>query len=393
MKKERIITKSILIIGLISLFNDISSEMLYPIMPVYLKSIGFGALAIGILEGFAEATAGIGKGFFGKLSDQKGIRIPFVRLGYFLSSLSKPMLAMFSYTAWVFSARFMDKLGKGVRTGARDAYLSSITKQEHKGKVFGFRQGMDTLGAAIGPVVALIFLYYYPGQYAWLFIIAFTPAIIGVALTFLLKETPIHPATKSVSLNPFSFIGYWKTSSKEFKRITIGFFAFTLINSTDMLLLLLAKSSGFSDRDVIGVYVFYNIIFAAASYPIGHMADKIGMKTMFILGMLLFAIVYLGLAYLKGIPMLYLLFFLYGIYAACNDGIIKAWISKITPKEETATAIGFFSAISSILTMLSSTIAGLLWGAYYPQLTFIVSGIGAILIATYFLVIKAKEGA
>ena len=393
MKKERIITKSILIIGLISLFNDISSEMLYPIMPVYLKSIGFGALAIGILEGFAEATAGIGKGFFGKLSDQKGIRIPFVRLGYFLSSLSKPMLAMFSYTAWVFSARFMDKLGKGVRTGARDAYLSSITKQEHKGKVFGFRQGMDTLGAAIGPVVALIFLYYYPGQYAWLFIIAFTPAIIGVALTFLLKETPIHPATKSVSLNPFSFIGYWKTSSKEFKRITIGFFAFTLINSTDMLLLLLAKSSGFSDRDVIGVYVFYNIIFAAASYPIGHMADKIGMKTMFILGMLLFAIVYLGMAYLKGIPMLYLLFFLYGIYAACNDGIIKAWISKITPKEETATAIGFFSAISSILTMLSSTIAGLLWGAYYPQLTFIVSGIGAILIATYFLVIKAKEGA
>ena len=393
MKKERIITKSILIIGLISLFNDISSEMLYPIMPVYLKSIGFGALAIGILEGFAEATAGIGKGFFGKLSDQKGIRIPFVRLGYFLSSLSKPMLAMFSYTAWVFSARFMDKLGKGVRTGARDAYLSSITKQEHKGKVFGFRQGMDTLGAAIGPVVALIFLYYYPGQYAWLFIIAFTPAIIGVALTFLLKETPIHPATKSVSLNPFSFIGYWKTSSKEFKRITIGFFAFTLINSTDMLLLLLAKSSGFSDRDVIGVYVFYKIIFAAASYPIGHMADKIGMKTMFILGMLLFAIVYLGMAYLKGIPMLYLLFFLYGIYAACNDGIIKAWISKITPKEETATAIGFFSAISSILTMLSSTIAGLLWGAYYPQLTFIVSGIGAILIATYFLVIKAKEGA
>src|ERR1035437_4719879 len=117
MKKERIITKTILIIGLVSLFNDISSEMLYPIMPVYLKSIGFGALAIGILEGFAEATAGIGKGFFGKLSDQKGIRIPFVRLGYLLSSLSKPMLALFSYTGWIFAVRFMDKLGKGVRTG------------------------------------------------------------------------------------------------------------------------------------------------------------------------------------------------------------------------------------------------------------------------------------
>ena len=393
MKKERIITKSILIIGLISLFNDISSEMLYPIMPVYLKSIGFGALAIGILEGFAEATAGIGKGFFGKLSDQKGIRIPFVRLGYLLSSLSKPMLAIFSYTTWVFTARFMDKLGKGVRTGARDAYLSSITKNEHKGKVFGFRQAMDTLGAAIGPVCALVFLFYYPGQYAWLFIIAFAPAIIGVSLTFLLKEKAIHPATKSVNLNPFSFIGYWKGASTEFKKITIGFFAFTLINSTDMLLLLMAKTTGFSDRDVIGVYVFYNIIFAAASYPIGHMADKIGMKTMFILGMLLFAVVYLGMAFLTGIPMLYTLFFMYGIYAACNDGIIKAWISKITPKEETGTAIGFFSAISSILTMLSSSIAGLLWVLYYPQLTFIVSGIGAVLIAIYFLVINSNERA
>ncbi len=391
MTKEKVITKSILIIGLISLFNDISSEMLYPIMPVYLKSIGFGALAIGILEGFAEATAGIGKGFFGKLSDQKGIRIPFVRLGYFISSLSKPMLALFSYTGWVFTARFMDKLGKGVRTGARDAYLSSITKKENKGKVFGFRQGMDTLGAAIGPVIALIFLYYNPGQYAWLFIIAFAPALIGVAFTFFIKEIPIHTTQNIVSLNPFSFISYWKRSSKEFKRITIGFFAFTLINSTDMLLLLMAKTTGFTDRDVIGVYIFYNIIFAAASYPIGSIADKIGMKTMFIIGMILFAAVYLGMANLQGIPMLYILFFFYGIYAACNDGIIKAWISKITPNEECATAIGFFAAISSILMLLSSTLAGLLWVLFFPKLTFIVSGIAAILIAIYFVGMRVKK--
>jgi MFS family permease len=391
MSKERVITKTILIIGLISLFNDISSEMLYPIMLVYLKSIGFGALAIGILEGFAEAVAGIGKGFFGKLSDQKRIRIPFVRLGYLISSLSKPMLAMFTYVGWVFTARFMDKLGKGVRTGARDAFLSSITRNEDKGKVFGFRQGMDTAGAAIGPVVALIYLYYYPGQYRWLFFIAFAPALIGVMLTFLIKEKPVHSAPKVATLNPFAFIGYWKGASMEFKRIAIGFFAFTLINSTDMLLLLMAKSTGFTDREVIGVYVFYNIIFAAASYPIGHTADRIGMKAMFISGMILFAAVYLGMAHLTGIPMLYILFFMYGIYAACNDGIIKAWISKITPKDETATAIGFFSAISSILALLSSSIAGLLWVVYYPQLTFIVSGIGALLIAIYFIGIGVKN--
>ncbi|MEI6816825.1 MAG: MFS transporter [Bacteroidota bacterium] len=393
MAKGKIITRSIFIIGLISLFNDISSEMLYPIMPVYLKSIGFGALAIGILEGFAEATAGLSKGYFGKLSDVKGVRIPFIRFGYIMSSLAKPMLALFTYTYWVFTARFMDKLGKGVRSSARDALLSSLTTKEHKGKVFGFRQAMDTIGAAIGPVLALVYLYYYPGHYKTLFIIAFSPALVGVTLTFFIKEKKHdqqkHSTNKSTFsvLNPFAFIDYWKTSSTEFKKITLGFLAFTLINSTDMLLLLMAKSTGISDQDVIGVYIFYNVIFAMASYPIGAMADKIGMKTTFIIGLILFSIVYFGMANLSSPTMLYALFFLYGIYAAASDGITKAWIANITPHSETATAVGFFTGLSSICTLLASALAGLLWVQFYPQLTFMVSAIGGVLIIIYFLVL------
>ena len=147
---------------MVSLLTDAASEMLYPIMPIYLKSIGFSIVLIGILEGVAEATAGLSKGYFGKLSDISGRRVPFVQLGYTLSTISKPMMAMFTYPLWIFFARTIDRFGKGIRTGARDALLSDEATPETKGKVFGFHRSMDTIGAVIGPLFALLFLYFYP---------------------------------------------------------------------------------------------------------------------------------------------------------------------------------------------------------------------------------------
>jgi sugar phosphate permease len=149
--KKGIITRSILIVSLVSFFNDIGSEMLYPVMPVFLSSIGFSVLLIGLLEGFAEATAGLSKGYFGNLSDKTGRRVPFIRFGYMLSALSKPMMAAFTWAWWIFIARSTDRLGKGIRTSARDALLSDETTPENKGRVFGFHRALDTLGAAIGP--------------------------------------------------------------------------------------------------------------------------------------------------------------------------------------------------------------------------------------------------
>ncbi len=156
-KYTRIITKSVWVLSLVSLFTDISSEMLYPIMPLYLKSIGFSIVLIGVLEGFAEAIAGFSKGYFDKLSDVKGKRLPFVQLGYLLSALSKPMMAVFTLPLWVFSSRAVDRFGKGIRTGARDALLSDEATSATKGTVFGFHRSMDTLGAAIGPLIALAY--------------------------------------------------------------------------------------------------------------------------------------------------------------------------------------------------------------------------------------------
>src|SRR5436189_4258189 len=163
------ITRTVWVLSLVSLFNDAATEMLYPIMPIYLKHIGFSIILIGILEGIAEATAGLSKGYFGKLSDNTGKRIPFVQIGYTLSALSKPMMAFFVYPLWIFFARTIDRLGKGIRTGARDAILSDEATPSTKGKIFGFHRSMDTFGAVLGPALALIYLYYNPQDYKTLF--------------------------------------------------------------------------------------------------------------------------------------------------------------------------------------------------------------------------------
>ncbi|MGZ4035710.1 MAG: MFS transporter [Bacteroidia bacterium] len=392
----KIFTRTIWMLSFVSLFNDIGSEMLIPIMPVYLKTIGFTALWIGILEGLAEAVVGVSKGYFGKLSDEKGRRLPFVQFGYLLSNISKPLMAMFTYPLWVLFVKSGDKLGKGIRTSARDAMLSDECSKENKGKVFGLHRAMDTVGAAIGPTLALIFLFYYPAHYKSLFLFAFIPGTIVIILTLLIKEKKIISPVQNNTADTkrfkfFSYFSYWKKASPAYKKTVTGLLLFTLFNSSDVFLLLMAKNIGFSDLHIIGVYIFYNLIFALFSFPMGSLADKIGMKKTFIIGLILFAAVYTGMAFVKTEMILYGLFFIYGIYAACTDGVSKAWIAHIVPKEETATAMGFLASFTSIATMLASFIAGLLWVEFNPAITFIVSGTAVIMVVVYFLLQKNKQ--
>ena len=204
----KIITRTVLLLSMVSLFTDMASEMLYPVMPVYLRSIGFSILLIGILEGFAEAIAGLSKGYFGELSDNSGKRLPFVRLGYALSAISKPMMAVFTSPYWIFGSRSIDRLGKGIRTSARDALLSDETSKENKATVFGFHRGMDTFGAVLGPSIALLYLYFYPAHYQTLFLIAFAPGAIAILLPICSKKkkqnlkATIHKTIKQ----PFSLL-------------------------------------------------------------------------------------------------------------------------------------------------------------------------------------------
>lgn len=391
MAKQKIFTRTIWILSFVSLFTDIASEMLYPVMPLYLKTIGFTALWIGVLEGIAEAIVGISKGYFGKLSDERGQRLPFVKLGYFLSSISKPLMAGFTFPVWILLARSIDRLGKGIRTGARDAMLSDESSKENKGKVFGLHRSMDTLGAAIGPLLALIFLFFYPGHYKPLFLIAFAPGLIGVALTFIIKEKQKISEVKIAKGNFFSYFSYWKTAKSDYKKLVVGLLFFTLFNSSDVFLLLMAKNNGISDLHIIAVYVFYNLVYALFAYPFGALADKIGMKPTFIIGLLLFAIVYGGMVFVKNELMLYILFFIYGVYAAATEGVSKAWISKVVPSSETATAIGFYASCVSIAALFASSIAGLLWVSFSPAVTFSFAAMGVLMVTIYFLFLKRED--
>lgn len=382
-KRKTIITRTIWVLSLVSLFTDIASEMLYPVMPIYLKSIGFSIVLIGVLEGFAEAVAGLSKGYFGKLSDNMGIRVPFVRWGYLLSAFSKPLMAVFTFPLWIFSVRSLDRIGKGIRTGARDAILSDEATPETKGTVFGFHRSMDTLGAVIGPLSALIFLYFYPAQYKTLFYLAFIPGIAAISFTLFLKDRNPIPKTSRIKTSFFDFIKYWKTSPVLYRKLVGGLLLFTLVNSSDVFLLLKLKDAGFSDPETIGVYMFYNLVYATFAYPLGIIADRIGLKRMLLLGLILFIAVYLGMAFNSSLYVFIFLFFLYGVYAGATEGIAKAWISNISERKDTATAIGTFTGFQSIATMIASSLAGLIWFKFGPAATFMVTAFISFIVFVY----------
>jgi MFS family permease len=381
------ITRTVWILSLVSMFTDTASEMLYPIMPIYLKTIGFSIVLIGILEGVAEATAGLSKGYFGKLSDTSGKRVPFVQIGYAFSTISKPMMAVFIYPLWIFFVRTIDRFGKGIRTGARDAILSDEATPKTKGKVFGFHRSMDTLGAVIGPTLALLYLYYYPQDYKTLFFIAFIPGLFAVFASFYLKEHKANDLQPKRSTPFFSFLKYWRVSPKEYRKLVIGLLVFTLFNSSDVFLLLKAKQSGLHDTMVIGIYIFYNLIYALFAFPIGIIADSIGLKTVFISGLVLFAAVYFGMSVNTNLYLFFALFFLYGVYASATEGISKAWISNITGGKDTATAIGTYSGLQSICTMLASTLTGLIWFQFSAATAFVTTATVSLFIIVYFLTI------
>src|SRR5215831_17031605 len=223
----RIISRTVWVLSIVSLFADVASEMLYPVVPVYLKEIGFSVLLIGLLEGLAEFTVGLTKGYFGKLSDERGIRLPFVKLGYFLSAVSKPMMAVFTWPVWIFFARTTDRLGKGIRTAARDAILSQESTPATKGRVFGFHRGWDTVGAVLGPVIALIYLHFNKGQYKPLFYIAFFPGMLAVACIFLIKERG-NAASTGKKGGFFSYFSYWDIATPEYKRLVTGLIIFAV---------------------------------------------------------------------------------------------------------------------------------------------------------------------
>ena len=371
------IPKQVLLLGLVSLFTDIASEMLYPITPIFLTAVlGSSMAVVGVIEGIAEVTAGLLKGYFGNYSDRVGKRSIFVVLGYGISALVKPLPGVFQNVPTVLFSRVTDRVGKGIRTAPRDALLASYS-DGNSGAIFGFHRGMDTLGAAIGPVVALILLYFFPNNYQLIFLVAFVPSVIAVGFTLLIKDKQSFVKEKAKR----NYLNFWKESPKEYKIILVLITMFSLVNSSDVFLILKSKDVSHSNSLAIFGYVFYNIIYAIASYPLGGLSDKYGKRNIFSLGLIIFSLVYLGFAFIDNIDFIWILFALYGIYAASTEGVSKAWVSELIPNEQRGSAIGLLTMLSSFSIMLGSFLTGVLWDQFGSSVPFVISAIFSLIVA------------
>jgi len=386
------LTKNVIILGIVSGLTDISSEMLYPVIPIFLTQFLNAPMSvIGLIEGIAESTASILKIWGGYISDKFRKRKFFVVLGYFLSAISKPIMGLAYTWHFVLFARFIDRVGKGIRTSPRDALIAASSDKNHWGKAFGFHRAMDTLGAALGPLVTLaIFLIFSETEktYRMVFILAFIPAIVGVYVLkkYVKDESEIENKTET---NP---LGQKTPLSLDFKIFTAIFVLFSLAKFSDAFLIIKTKSLGFSTSQTIMVYFTYNIIYALLSTPAGIISDRFGKIKVFMISFLIYSIVCFGFAYSKNNYQIWFFFSIYSLYGALNEGIAKAIISNLTTLTNRATAMGLFQGLGGISIFFSSFIAGILWDKFSAMTPFIVSAaISFVSLIFFILWIKIRK--
>lgn len=353
------LTANVLRLGLVSLFADISSEMLYPLIPIFLRVTLHAPYAvIGLIEGAAEATASLLKTVTGRLSDLSGRRIPYVVSGYTLSAVAKPLIALAILLGWplVLIARILDRVGKGLRSSPRDALLADSIAAEVRGKAFGWHRAMDSTGAVIGPLLALLLvMLFFRDNLVPVFLLAFIPGIIGAACVLLVHERRnVIPRASIPSIK-------FHNLPPAFRAYLIAWGIFALANSSDVFLILRAQQLGMSTTLVVLLYTLYNLVYAAASPTLGHLSDKLGRRKVLIGGLLIFSLVYLGFALTTHSWQLWFLFMVYGLYIAATDGVGKAWAVDLVPSSIRASGVGLISTVSGIAGLLASIIAGLLW--------------------------------
>jgi MFS family permease len=365
-----------------------ASELFYPLLPLYMSQIGLSMFAIGSLEGLAELVAGLTKGYFGNWSDALGKRIPFIKAGYLLSAISKPLIVLSSAFGWIFVVRSADRLGKGIRTAARDAMLANESTAENKAAVFSFHRSWDTVGAILGPLFVWLSLYFKWFTIKQLFLFGLVPGLLSVAIIFLIKEPncTVHPSGRRPGF--FSYFSYWHQAGKAYKKLTIAFCLFFLFNSSDVFLILKSNTllqNGAGLYKVLFGYILYNVVYAATSYPLGLLADKYTKHTIIAVGFFIFAVVYFGFGMVSSMYQIYALFALYGVYSAATDGAAKALISNTAPAHQQGTALGLFASVQSISLMLASVLGGAIWQYFGQQIMFFTSGGVALLVGVWFL--------
>jgi MFS family permease len=379
------IKKNIFVLGLVSLFTDIGSEMLYPVIPIFLTTVlGAPMVVVGLIEGIAEGTASFLKVITGWYSDRIGKRKPFLLSGYSISTISKPLIA-FAYT-WplVLVARFMDRFGKGVRTSARDALIADSCDPCQRGRSYGFHRTLDTVGAVIGPAIAILILYLTNNDYRLLFLVAFVPGLIGVLLVMFFVSERKNIIDTKISFKVSQF-------GRDFKVFILITSIFAIGNSSDVFLILRAQDLGFSVSTVLLCYIMYNVIFAIGAFPAGILSDKLGRRNLMTWGFLIFACVYAGFAFTSETIYVWMLFVVYGLYAALTDGIGRAYVVDLVPFDKRATALGIYHTAIGMMMLFSNLIAGILWDMIGAPAPFIYGAIAAVVSAVMLIVLMPMK--
>ncbi|MGB9840012.1 MFS transporter [Thermovenabulum sp.] len=367
---------NVIVLGLTSLLTDISTEMVYPLLPIYLTTrLGATPLIVGTIEGIAESIASLLKVFSGYYSDKIKKRKAFAISGYGISTVGKVILYLSFSWPMVLTARILDRFGKGIRTAPRDALIAESAKKEELGKAFGLHRAMDTLGAVIGVLTAYILISIPGVNYNKIFLASLIPAFLGVMALFFVREKG-ERGIKSKKL----FLEWNKLDSR-LKMFLIIMFIFTLGNSSNQFLLLKAKNVGFNDKTVILLYLIYNIVYDMLSYPAGIISDKIGRKRMIVMGYLAYGIVYFGFALAKMPVTIWVLFGIYGLYMAFTEGVEKAFISEVAPEQVRGTMIGLHATLVGIGLFPASFLAGILWNLFGPSAPFYFGGVMGLLAA------------
>jgi MFS family permease len=380
------LSRDTFLLALSSLFADISTEMLYPVLPVFLtQTLKATGSDVGIIEGIAQATQNIAQGFSGWVSDKLQRRKPPALAGYLLAAVAKPLMGL--ATAWpgVLGARFMDRLGAGTRSAPRDALIASSAQPEFRGRAFGLEGFGDNLGAFLGPLLALSLLTIRHFDLRWLFYLAVIPGLLAFSLVLFVKEPPpaSHPGSKiEIHLGLFPR-DYWK--------YLFAVSLFNMGNSSNSFLILQTKSLGATLTTTILIYAAFNLIAALVSYPAGALSDTLGRRNLLLLAFLVFFLTYLGFAFLHNIVLIAALFVLYGIFQGIFRAVGKVLATDLVPHELRASGIGWYSTAVGLMQLVGSIIAGLLWDKVSHTAVFLYgSSFAAIGILSLLILVHGK---
>ncbi|HWO94250.1 MAG TPA: MFS transporter [Dehalococcoidia bacterium] len=379
------VPRTVLLLGLVSLFADISSEMVYPLLPLFLtETLGAPATAVGLIEGIAEGTASVLKSVSGRLSDVMSRRKPFVVAGYALSAAAKPLLAAAFVWPAVLLVRFVDRTGKGLRTAPRDAILAEATRERTRGRAFGLHRALDTAGAVLGPLAALGLIAILGDRYRVVFLVAFLPGLVSVALLSGVREaSSARNATNSEAEG--GALG-WRGLGRPYYILLGATLLFAIGNSSDAFLLLRADDLGLGATSVVLAYVTFNTTFAFLATPAGSLSDVLGRRNVLVAGYVIFAVVYVAFGLVESKQAVWLLFPLYGLFMAMTDGVGRAYVADFAPRDRLGAALGLYHAVVGVAALLASLIAGALWDAIDPAAPFFLGGATAALTALLLLV-------